>query len=91
MIVLCLWCGTSLAVAQQGSIPQGPEPHEGETWTVALDGTGHFMSIQEAIDQAHNGDIIYIKAGEYVEDVTVHSKEGLKIIGAGMKKVFIAG
>ena len=91
MIVLCLWCGTSLAVAQQGSMSPGFEPHEGETWTVALDGTGHFMSIQEAIDQAHNGDIIYINAGEYVEDVTVHSKEGLKIIGAGMKKVFIAG
>lgn len=89
--VLCLWWGAGLALAQQGSMFLGSEPHEGETWTVALDGTGHFISIQEAIDQAQNGDTIFIKAGKYIEDVTVHSKEGLKIIGAGMKKVFIAG
>jgi len=65
--------------------------HEGETWTVALDGSAHFLSIQEAIDQAQKGDTIFIKAGKYVEDVTIHSKEGLKIIGEGMEKVFIAG
>lgn len=89
--VLCLWLGTGLALAQQGSMLLGSEPNEGETWTVALDGTAHFLSIQEAIDQAQNGDTIFIKAGKYVEDVTVHSKEGFKIIGEGMKKVFIAG
>ena len=91
MIVLCLWWGTGLALAQQGSMFLGSEPNEGETWTVALDGTAHFISIQEAIDQARNGDTIFIKAGKYVEDVTVHSKDGLKVIGEGMKKVFIAG
>ncbi len=88
---LCLWWGACLALAQEGSISPGSEPPEGETWTVALDGSGQFVSIQEAIDQAHSGDTIIIKAGKYVEDVTVHSKEGLKVIGAGMKKVFIAG
>lgn len=88
--VLSLWWGTGLALAQQGSMSPGFE-HEGETWTVALDGSAHFLSIQEAIDQAQNGDTIFIKAGKYVEDVTIHSKEGLKIIGEGMEKVFIAG
>jgi len=91
MIVLCVLWATGLALAQQDSMLPGSESYEGETWTVALDGTAHFISIQEAIDQAHNGDTIIIKAGRYVEDVTVHSKEGLKIIGEGMKKVFIAG
>lgn len=60
-------------------------------WQVALDGSGHFTLIQEAIDQASSGDTILIKAGTYAEDVTVHSKEGLKIIGEGRDHVFITG
>ncbi len=91
MIVLSLWFGASIALAQEGFIPHGTETAGGATWVVAVDGTGQFLSIQEAIDQAHSGDTIFIKAGNYVEDVTVHSKEGLKVIGEGMKKVFIAG
>ena len=60
-------------------------------WQVALDGSGHFTLIQEAIDQATSGDTILIKAGTYAEDVTVHSKEGLRIIGEGMDRVFLTG
>lgn len=63
----------------------------GSTWNVALDGSGHFTSIQEAIDQAQDGDTVFIRAGRYAEDVTVHSKEGLKVIGEGQEKVFLAG
>lgn len=64
---------------------------EGSIWNVALDGSGHFTSIQEAIDQAQDGDTVFIKAGRYAEDVTVHSKEGLKVIGEGPEQVFLAG
>ncbi|MDT7041066.1 pectinesterase family protein [Candidatus Nitronereus thalassa] len=91
IILGCLLCGASLVTAQEGFLPHGSETPGGATWVVALDGTGQFISIQEAIDQAHNGDTIFIKAGNYSEDVTVHSKEGLKIVGEGWKKVFIAG
>ncbi len=80
-----------MALAQEGFLPHGAETPGGATWVVALDGTEQFVSIQEAIDQAHSGDTIFIKAGKYVEDVTVHSKEGLKVVGEGMKKVFIDG
>ncbi len=66
-------------------------PAEQEKWTVAPDGSGLFISIQEAIDAAQSGDTIWIKAGTYAEDVTVHSKEGLKIIGEKMDLVFITG
>jgi Periplasmic copper-binding protein (NosD) len=90
MVVVLCW-GAGLAIGQVGFIPHGAETPGGATWVVALDGTGQFVSIQEAIDQAHSGDTIFIKAGKYVEDVTVHSKEGLKVIGAGMKDVFIDG
>ncbi|MEJ2231721.1 MAG: pectinesterase family protein [Nitrospirales bacterium] len=60
-------------------------------WQVALDGSGHFTSIQEAIDQAASGDTILIKTGSYAEDVTVHSKDGLSIIGEGMDQVILTG
>ena len=91
MVALCQCGGAGLVFGQEGFLPHGSETPGGATWVVALDGTGQFISIQEAIDQAHSGDTIFIKAGKYVEDVTVHSKEGLKVIGEGMKKVFIDG
>ena len=75
--MLVVTCGASLATAS--------------TWNVAPDGSERFQSIQEAIDYAQDGDTILIQAGRYVEDVTVHSKEHLKIIGAGREKVVIAG
>ncbi len=91
LVVVSVIGDVSLALAQEKTYPSGAEQPEGETWVVAVDGSGHFTSIQDAIDQARNGDAIFIKAGNYTEDVTVHSKERLKVIGEGMKKVFIAG
>ena len=75
--VIVVVCGASLATAS--------------TWNVAPDGSGRFQSIQEAIDYAQAGDTIMIQAGRYMEDVTVHSKERLKIIGEGREKVVITG
>lgn len=86
VVVLFAVCGVNASVAQE----QG-KSREGSIWNVALDGSGHFMSIQEAIDQAQDGDTVFIKAGRYAEDVTVHSKEGLKVIGEGPEHVFLAG
>lgn len=61
------------------------------TIVVAPDGSGHYRSIQDAIDAAHKGDTIRVKAGIYREDVTIHSKEHLKLIGEGMDQVTIVG
>jgi nitrous oxidase accessory protein NosD len=58
---------------------------------VALDGSGQFRSIQEAIDQAGPGDTIRVKAGEYQEDVTIHSKEQVRLVGEGVERVAIMG
>lgn len=89
IVSICVWlalCGSSVLFAQEQGKFRGES-----TWRVALDGSGHFTSIQEAIDQAQDGDTVFIKAGRYAEDVTVHSKEGLKVIGEGPEKVFLAG
>jgi parallel beta-helix repeat protein len=61
------------------------------TITVALDGSGDFSSIQEAVDSAGKGDTVLIKAGAYAQDLTVHSKEKLKIVGAGVDKTILRG
>ncbi len=49
------------------------------------------ISLPFTIDQAASGDSIIIKSGSYSEDVTVHSKEGLSLIGEGMDTVILTG
>ena len=88
---LLVLCGTSALLAQGLGESRERSFDSGATWHVALDGSGHFTSIQEAIDQAQDGDTVFIKAGHYAEDVTVHGKEGLTVVGEGPEKVFIAG
>ena len=62
-----------------------------KTITVSLDGTGDFSSIQEAVDSAGKGDTVLIKAGAYDQDLTIHSKEKIKIVGEGVDKVVLLG
>lgn len=61
------------------------------TITVALDGSGDFTSIQEAVDSARKGDMVMIQAGSYAQDLTIHSKEKIKIVGAGVDQVTLQG
>lgn len=63
----------------------------GKTITVALDGTGDFASIQEAVDSATKGDTVFVKEGIYPQDLTIHSREKLMIVGAGVGKVVLRG
>lgn len=62
-----------------------------KTITVALDGTGDFSSIQAAVDSAAKGDTVFIKEGVYSQDLTIHSKEKMTIVGAGVDKVVLRG
>jgi len=71
--------------ADGGSAP-GPR-----TIVVALDGTGDFRSIQEAVDAAAKGDTVFLKPGRYEQDLTIHSKDQLKLVGAGQDKVVLIG
>jgi len=80
-----LLCLGGLAWAEEPLVT-GPR-----TITVALDGSGDFTSIQEAVDSAKKGDTVFIKPGRYQQDFTVHSKDQLKIVGAGQDKVTLVG
>jgi hypothetical protein len=77
--------GFSRAWAEEGPL-LGPR-----TLVVALDGTGDFVSLQEAVDAAKKGDTVFVKAGQYSQDVTIHSKEMIKFVGAGVDQVTILG
>ena len=89
---LAMW---ALAIHLSWSTPvtavRNALPSELSQWTVAPDETGLYTSVQEAIDAAEPGDTIWIKAGHYSEDVTVHGKDQLKIIGEGMDLVVLSG
>ena len=61
------------------------------TITVALDGSGDFVSIQAAIDSAKKGETVFLKPGAYPQDLTIHSKEGIKLVGAGADQVILLG
>lgn len=80
------WAGQGL---KEGLAPAGGGGPR--TLVVALDGSGDYASIQEAIDQAGPGDTVHVKAGRYQEDVTIHSKERLKLMGEGIDQVVILG
>ena len=67
-------------------LPLGPR-----TLVVALDGTGDYVSLQKAVDAAKKGDTVFVKAGHYPQDVTIHSKEKIKFVGAGVDQVTILG
>lgn len=86
--LLALIYPMSVMGAEDGQVPTRVGPR---TVVVALDGTGDYISVQEAVDAAGKGDTILIKAGAYKEDVTVHSKDGLKLVGEGMDLVTILG
>jgi hypothetical protein len=75
----------SLVWAVEGPMP-GPR-----TLVVALDGTGDYISLQQAVDAAKKGDTVFVKAGQYPQDVTIHSKERIRFVGAGMDQVTILG
>ncbi|MEO8047027.1 MAG: pectinesterase family protein [Nitrospirota bacterium] len=77
--------GFGLVWADEGPLP-GPR-----TLVVALDGTGDYVSLQEAVDAAKKGDTVFVKPGRYPQDVTIHSKEKIKFVGAGVDQVTILG
>jgi parallel beta-helix repeat protein len=60
----------------------------GNTITVDDDGTGDYTSIQEAIDNANEGDTIFVKTGEYSEKLAIN-KNSLIIKGENKENTII--
>jgi Right handed beta helix region len=92
-LLACLMACTAEGVAADSwPVPgQSTETPMGKPVIVALDGSGDYRSIQDAIDRAIPGATILIRSGQYQEDVTVHSKDGLRLVGEGAKVVTVLG
>jgi len=88
IVMLVLGCLVGLSGM---SWAEGPSLDAPRTITVALDGSGDFTSIQEAVDSAKKGDTVFLKPGAYAQDLTIHSKDKIKLIGAGVDKVTMLG
>ena len=90
MVVLSLMALCGLWVQGRAWADEGPLLGP-RTIIVALDGSGDFTSIQDAVDAAKKGDTVFLKAGQYPQDVTIHSKEKVKLVGAGQDQVTLLG
>jgi len=88
LILTALACGW-LFLPGGAARAEGSPP--GRVVIVAQDGSGAYTEIQAAIDNALPGDTILIKSGNYREDVVVHSKDRLKLIGESRDQVTILG
>jgi parallel beta-helix repeat protein len=64
---------------------------EPRTWIVDDDGPADFHTIQEAINNANEGDTINVRNGTYNEHVWIVSKINLRIVGEDKNNVIIDG
>lgn len=79
------WLGTLWDSTSAEEVPSG------QFLIVAPDGTGAYTEIQAAIDAAKPGDTIMIRPGAYREDVVVHSKDHVRLVGESRDRVIIQG
>lgn len=63
---------------------------EGKTITVDKSGSGDFTSIQDAINNASDGDTIFVKAGTYIENIVIENKS-VSLIGEDKENTVIEG
>ena len=66
------------------------EDCDGEDGGLVVDGTD-YETIQDAIDDAVDGDAICVSAGTWEEDLRLRSVDGLQVVGAGAHTTTIQG
>ena len=78
-----LMLGTSCSDSSDGVVGSG-----GNVMVVSDDGSGDFITIQEAVDASHVGDLVQIRSGSYLERVVVD--KSLTIVGDGPGSIISA-
>jgi hypothetical protein len=73
-----------------GLLVTGPELAAQRTITVCSSGCD-YATIQQAIDAASAGDTIEVRAGTYLENLTIRDKQDLILQGAGRDQVTLDG
>lgn len=85
MKAIRLLLGTLLVFLSATVLPGGLQA---ATWQVDAAGSGDFLTIQAAIDNAAAGDVINVAAGHYVEQLKI-TTDDLTISGAGIGATYI--
>lgn len=69
-----------IALIVQNKTIYAKEARHSKEYIIAQDGSGDFMTIQEGVDKAQDGDVLIIREGVYNEAVLVMNKE-ISLIG----------
>ena len=82
---------TILPLPEIESSALGPDYEVSSRGTIVVNalGGGDYTHIQWAIDNASNGDIVYVEAGTYYENIRVNKT--ISLIGAGRHNTTIDG
>ena len=87
--LILLFVGTCLIPATaQNNVKQSPTSR-GEWLYVGGSGTGNYSSIQRAIDNANDGDTVFVYSGTYYEYINVN--KSINLIGENNIKTIING
>ncbi|MFW6038059.1 MAG: right-handed parallel beta-helix repeat-containing protein [Candidatus Saliniplasma sp.] len=69
-----VWTVVFAAVLVLSTITILPMESTGEVLVVDVDGSGDYLTIQDAVDDAEHGDSIQVLSGLYQEDVLIHKR-----------------
>jgi parallel beta-helix repeat protein len=65
--------------------------YNGKTLYVGGSGEGNYTNIQDAIDNASEGDTVFIFNGKYYENLTIEYKSNFSLIGENKKTTILKG
>ena len=88
IVLLCI--GATVVSAQTKTLTQTPQPLDRGMLYVGGSGPGNYTTIQEAINNATNGDIVFVYNGTYNENVDTKLKK-ITLLGEDRDTTIIAG
>jgi nitrous oxidase accessory protein len=88
IVLLCI--GATVVSAQTKTLTQTPQPLDRGVLYVGGSGPGNYTTIQEAINNATNGDTVFVYNGTYNENVDTKLKK-ITLLGEDRDTTIIAG
>ena len=87
IIIILLMVSTSFVGVSYDVEKSTKASFDGNTLYVGGDGPGNYTSIQHAVNDANDGDTVFVYNGTYIENI--HIEKSLNIIGQGRETTFV--